>query len=365
MQPLFRISETLAQAIVEAAKEVIHHDVNFMNPEGLMIASTDKQRVGTFHQAGWQVYGEGQSIEVTSSEAYIGSRLGINYPVIIDGRRIGVIGISGDPEDCRSLGFLLTKITEVLIREQMLSLEAQSLEELCSAVTRMLVFGEMVDSGRDWLYALQKLGLDPKEKAFVIVLEDRGQEQNRSVYTYSMQDMIRQWNIRLYTYLLPNQYVAILEQSRYSTIVEKIKANDTVRLNKIAVGIGSIAAWRDLALSYRNAHLALQHAISEGKGICEYTSFELGMLLSSIDKGVKQDFATRMLEELTEEEKMFLKTYFQHQLSLKDTASALYVHKNTIQYRLDKIKEKTGLDPRQFIDSVSLYAALLIQDSHC
>ncbi|MED4603788.1 sugar diacid recognition domain-containing protein [Paenibacillus validus] len=362
MYSSFRMSEALAGAIVEAAKEVIGHDVNFINPDGKIIASTDKQRIGTFHQAGMQVHGEGRPIEVTASEAYLGSRQGINYPVIIDGQRIGVIGISGDPDECRSLGFLLTKITEVLIKEQMLARETQSQDELRSAVTRLLVFGEAAEETHGWRGRLSQLGVDMEEGAFVLVVEDRRPGRERSGSAYSMHDVVQQWHLKLYTYLFPNQYIAIAGQSRYKAIVQDISAHPAHGPDKLTVGIGSIAAWEQLSLSYRHARLALQYAVSIGERICEYESLELGLLLAGLDPGVKRDFAGKRLGGLTSEERMLLRTYFLHNLSLKETAAALYMHKNTLQYRLDKIAEKTGLDPRQFRDSVSMYLALLVQD---
>ena len=130
MKPSYQVGEPLAQSIVEAAKAVIGYDVNYMNPDGRIIASTDTQRIGTFHEAGLRVLERGLPMEIEAENAYLGTRQGINYPVVMDGQQFGVIGISGDPEECRAFGFLLTKLTEVLIREHMQLLEKQSSEEL-------------------------------------------------------------------------------------------------------------------------------------------------------------------------------------------------------------------------------------------
>jgi hypothetical protein len=68
------------------------------------------------------------------------------------------------------------------------------------------------------------------------------------------------------------------------------------------------------------------------------------MLLATADPRVSRDFAAKWLEELSSEERLLLKMYFLHHLSLKETSTALYVHKKTLQYRLDKIAEKSGLE---------------------
>lgn len=86
------------------------------------------------------------------------------------------------------------------------------------------------------------------------------------------------------------------------------------------------------------------------------------MLLATADPRVSRDFAAKWLEGLSSEERLLLKMYFLHHLSLKETSTALYVHKKTLQYRLDKIAEKSGLDPRHFQGAVKIYIALLFQD---
>ena len=47
-------------------------------------------------------------------------------------------------------------------------------------------------------------------------------------------------------------------------------------------------------------------------------------------------------------------------MSLKETADSLIIHRNTLQYQLDRIHEKTGMDPRRFRDAVVLYLSLLL-----
>jgi carbohydrate diacid regulator len=55
MKENFRISHSLAQTIVDAAKEVVGKDINFIQLDGKIIASTDPSRIGSFHEAAFQV----------------------------------------------------------------------------------------------------------------------------------------------------------------------------------------------------------------------------------------------------------------------------------------------------------------------
>ena len=60
----------------------------------------------------------------------------------------------------------------------------------------------------------------------------------------------------------------------------------------------------------------------------------------------------------SEKEQKLLKTYFANNMSLKETAKQLYLHKNTLQYQLDKIWKTTGYNPRNFKDATVLYVGL-------
>jgi len=64
--------------------------------------------------------------------------------------------------------------------------------------------------------------------------------------------------------------------------------------------------------------------------------------------------AVGALPEITPEQKETLETLFAHQLNVSETARQLFIHRNTLLYRLDKITEATGLDPRHFPDAVLL-----------
>lgn len=66
---------------------------------------------------------------------------------------------------------------------------------------------------------------------------------------------------------------------------------------------------------------------------------------------------------LTDEQQEILQVLFAHQLNLSETARALFLHRNTLLYRLDKLKEHTGLDPREFSAAVFLRLAMLFRQN--
>lgn len=359
MKENFQISPSLAQMIVDAAKEVIGKDINFIHLDGKVVASTDPDRVGSFHAAALQVQKKGSVVEVTANEAFKGARKGINYPVMIDQIMLGVIGISGDPEECKSLGFLLTKITEVLIKEQMIKNVIHSLDELRSSIVRMLIFeNEKEDTFMN--EHLQQLQYELEERAFVAIIHLPGLN-NASSLPVKMNGILLEQGIKLFTYLFPNQYALIINASQYKSILQIFNSYFRSMNVSYSIGIGSIGYLEELAKSYTHAKLALKYALSKKVTVCEYAKLDLEMIMENVDFHIRKDYASKLIGELSEAEINLLHTYYNNNLSLKKTAEELFIHKNTLQYRLDKIAQKTAANPRDYHDSVKLYLALLLQ----
>ena len=95
------ISHTLAQQIVNTIKDVCSYDINFINPSGTIIASTNSARIGTYHEIGRKAAVTGTTIEVAESDNFTGTRQGINMPLYHEDCLLAVIGITGSPEKVR------------------------------------------------------------------------------------------------------------------------------------------------------------------------------------------------------------------------------------------------------------------------
>lgn len=89
-----------------------------------------------------------------------------------------------------------------------------------------------------------------------------------------------------------------------------------------------------------------------------YDSLDLEILLGSISEDVKTMFLKQTIQVLSEKERELLKTYFACNMSLKRTSEQLYLHKNTLQYQLDRIWSESGYNPRKFKEAVVLYMGL-------
>src|SRR5699024_3793992 len=111
------ISHQLAQDIVTEIKEVIHQDINYINKEGIIIASTVKKRIGYFHAGGKKVINTDEYLVVNFDGEYSGALKGINIPIYFKSEITGVIGITGDKKEVEKYGEIMKKMTELLIKD--------------------------------------------------------------------------------------------------------------------------------------------------------------------------------------------------------------------------------------------------------
>lgn len=84
----------------------------------------------------------------------------------------------------------------------------------------------------------------------------------------------------------------------------------------------------------------------------------LSLLFADLQPQTNQSFIQNVIGSLSEDLLETLETFLNHDLSISETAKALFIHRNTLIYRLDRITEFTGYNPRQIIGAVHLYCAV-------
>lgn len=131
-------------------------------------------------------------------------------------------------------------------------------------------------------------------------------------------------------------------------------------LVKIGVG-GRVKELKDVAHSYAQAASALRYAdVFESKGnIHSYREFMLVKMIEEVPESRLAEFLYQLCDEnaseIFEDEDMLgtAEEFLQSSLNISETSRNLYMHRNTLLYRLDKIEKATGLNIRQFSDAVS------------
>ncbi len=143
-------------------------------------------------------------------------------------------------------------------------------------------------------------------------------------------------------------------------LFDQLKSKEKV---EAMIGIGNYYSKASSAKrSFKEAGLALKVGRSHGResGIFHARDDRLANLFSSIDQDERESYSTSILGALRGEDELLktLKVFFESDLNITTAARVLFAHRNTLIYRLGKIFDLTGLDPKRFEDGAALYAAL-------
>ena len=137
----------------------------------------------------------------------------------------------------------------------------------------------------------------------------------------------------------------------------------------VVVGIGTIAQHlRDLAKSYKEAQIAIEvgKVFDTEKYVINYENLGIGRLIYQLpttlcEMFLQEVFKKNPIDALDKETLFTIHKFFENNLNVSETARKLFVHRNTLVYRLEKIKKLTGLDLREFDDAITFKVALMVK----
>lgn len=352
------IKQNVAQQIVEAVKDVCSHDINFINSQGIIFASTNTKRIGDFHEIGLQVIKTGETIEVESGEGFLGTKEGVNIPFIYKGDVSAVIGISGSPEEVRKYAYLAQKITTLLLREHELDTLEHTQKTQLNHVMRALIDHNYINP--EYLKTFLKkynAALDNKYQTIIVKLDTRYNPSNLAMIEQYIYQAFELTGSKLYTFNYSNEYILFLESKKVKQWLYLFEQLGQKHAPLLKIGIGHSYPLSHQHHSYQSAKLAINCLLSN-EHMAIFDNLDISILLGNISADTKHHYLDKTISKLSEKELDLLETYFYHDMSLKATCEELYLHKNTLQYKLDKIHKITGYNPRNFKNAVVLYIGL-------
>lgn len=156
--------------------------------------------------------------------------------------------------------------------------------------------------------------------------------------------------------------------------VEKLAASIVDTLSgehyiKAVVGIGTpISNVKDLAASFKEAQIALEvgKVFDTEQTIISYNHLGIARLIYQLpttlcEMFLKEVFKQGSIDSLDDETLFTIQRFFENNLNVSETSRGLFVHRNTLVYRLEKIKKLTGLDLREFDDAIVFKVALMVK----
>lgn len=179
------------------------------------------------------------------------------------------------------------------------------------------------------------------------------------VFTISETDIVLIKEVR------PNIESGDLEKLAFS-IADTLLSEFYTRVN---IGVGTVVDnVRNLAVSFREAQIALEvgKVFDTDKSIISYENLGIARLIYHLPTNLcetflKEVFKKGSIESLDQETLFTIQKFFENNLNVSETSRKLFVHRNTLVYRLEKIKKLTGLDLREFDHAIIFKIALMVK----
>ncbi|MDI3533984.1 MAG: carbohydrate diacid regulator [Thermosediminibacterales bacterium] len=394
------MSTYLASEIVNKIKKIIGYDINIMDKRGIIIASTNKKRINTFHQGALEVVKTGKNLEITDEDInkMEGVKPGINLPITFNNKVIGVVGITGNLFKVKSYGELVKTMVELMMQQTFLVEQIQMTKKSKEIFIYNLIHGNLRDINEDQIIMRGKVfGFDLNLPRICIVFNTNinskkinellNQNLSKKIYdviennlSNDKQDIVISLGNGNFVILL-----SITNIDNYNKQIEKIidKCGNICTMLKrfdleVCAGIGSLC---DSISELKNSYKEALKAINIGKMIkesgldmyhCKNNVFyfnDLGiyLLIDSLPEKTLKNYTKKYLciphdlnELLDDTLKKTLITFLDCGLNISKASRKLYIHRNTLLYRLNKIFKLTGRDPRIFSNAIDLNISLII-----
>ena len=370
-----RISKNSAQQIVQEIGKLVRQNINLMDETGHIIASNDPSRIGNFHVGAYRI------IQGHLKEFYITPELeakiptihqGINLPIEVDGVVQGVIGITGNYADVIKYGQIVKKMAEILIRERIEIDTRQMDQRVRSRFLEDWVLGSGLSNPQALSERGYALGIDIRTPRRCIVASPK----NRDYYTGSLEGQLLIARIEhiVSSHLSSQNCIILRNAARQILLVQKRNTEELVVLCRelsemveqelgIKLIFGIDGAAQDIHSAYLQANRAWHTAAYTPRNIIRYEVLNAELILDHLSRDQKYSYLRKIFRGVSHSDVndyiTLLKAYFSAEGSLQLAAEQLFIHKNTLQYRLKRLADLTGLDVRKPSHAPSLYLAML------
>ncbi|MGE4277383.1 MAG: CdaR family transcriptional regulator [Lawsonibacter sp.] len=373
------ITQTHAQSIVDEMKASIHRDINIMDESGIILASTNRARRGQIHAGAVQIIqNKLPSLTIWENDPETGVQRGINLPITMGGELVGVIGVTGDPKEVSVFGDIIKRMTEIMMD----SVRQQEQSDLFDRAKSLFVENWLFADRPDWPELEVRgrlLGLNINAPYTVALLELSDQDPGGLAKAEDLSEMRSGRILRMihshiqddrnhFCAVIRSRIIVLLRGVSRSVAFSKISrmCQDIESYYAIPISAGISDASKD-PMDIRRCYLEAQTAStvaaqSARERVVFYDQVSLEFIVQSIPRAIKHDLQKLLFSSCTPQEKAeFTQTvslYFDQDGDIRRCAEKLFLHRNTFQYRMDRLNKKTGYDLRIPKDALLLYLAV-------
>lgn len=359
------LNESLANYFIEQLGECTDYCINIINKSGFVLASSDPNRVGKFHEVAYKMIQEKIDVmEVKDESEFLGVKPGINMIFHYRKKPVGIIGVTGNVEGMRSIAPVIRKSVEVMLecelgktallyrknaREQLLNhlLYLDIDQENSSQINHLFDhLGYKKDLPRIPLllsihgsinpeHLLEKAkGLLPISSQDILSLDNKGQLVLFLSYPESLDGFFEEYRFYIGNYL--KDFLAWCRSYSLSFVV----CVGPMQLNPVNYKYGyEKTLWLKDNIKKINSGSVYFY-----EHIGEYLRSQLPLIeLHKIFEVFQASYPPQFFEQLLSH----MDVLYENNYNFQQSSKQLFIHKNTLAFRLDKIRERLGADPIQ------------------
>ncbi|WP_040261901.1 sugar diacid recognition domain-containing protein [Pseudomonas massiliensis] len=359
---MFELDHDLAQDIVDRAMAILPHNVNVMDSQGLILGSGEPERINTRHEGAQLVLTNGRVVEIDgpTAQQLKGVQPGINLPLLHDGQLIGVLGLTGEPQELRTYAALVRMTAEMLVSQRHQQAEQQWRRQRCDTLLALLLSEHghtprLVDEAR-------QLGLKPQLARTPWLFELGSGEGADALGAWLLGRYPDSWCVsaapssllwcRPASAAVDNtRLLAKLDGMGWSLVRVAVgeAADGLARLRRGCRQVADLLSYgRDVLPSRRLLTLA-RHRLPALLWRHRHED-SLDDLIAPLQRIIAEDTNGQLLATL--------QAWCELDGQSQACAQALGIHRNSLRYRMERIAQASGLDPSSLSGMLSLYLGM-------
>ena len=364
---MLKIAEltTFCQDLVEAVSKLLGgRTINIMDLDGIIIASTEKNRIGTLHTGARHVVSSGHELAITEEllPNYPGTKVGYNMPLTFRGRIIGAIGMFGIPEQVRDMAQLLK-----IYADKYFELEGTMEARLVDLSLRSKLLGLLVAENADRKNIENVMAMLDVSFSFPVTLVRISQADGEaiqfdniisSLFSSGMLDQSHDfWSIEadclsiICSSEIHSQNFGRMEELAGCRIIMPLPAADYGAISKAS----SDALWLERHMKARIVDLADPRTRLEY--MMHRTAFDNSDIIDSFITEMKRSLGDKDIRKCMEA----AMSYYDAGMSVTRAAEELGIHKNTLQSRVKRVIEAAGIEDYPLPEKLYLMRLIYIR----
>jgi carbohydrate diacid regulator len=363
--------------IINRLTPIFTKDVNIIGLDGIIIASSNKKRENTYHEAARISASSNRNIIITTKNMhmYRGCKCGVNMPITYNNKVIGVVGITGTAEEVIPYGPLIKELVQMIINEIGVETPQKAQKNNEKMYFKEIIQGIQKEDLESYKTRAKLLEIDMKVSRKMVVFKMCNNYKNNYK---KIEDLFNKYlsSLNVLVLNLNNEKIVLLFNNNIDI---KSYINDLIskmKLSKTNNYIFIIGKECKEILEYERAYyqISLVESIEVGnnfKKVIDVNEYSLKLLI----KGISSEYRNRYIEDYyyevfegknkaSNEMLKTIKGYFINDMKIGETAKMMYVHRNTIMYRLNKLKKMYGIDITKPYECTKIYLAILIYEEN-